>query len=242
MPRHIRPILFIIALLSTFSSQAADAPLTITKIISGDEVALSDGRTARLEGTKAPLKDTAVLEKLAAGHEAILEEISTDRYGRITAQMYVRDGKSKKWLQGELLSAGLAFVYPPTGEEQKLEAMLRAEAEARRARRGIWADPAYADIPAAEAESAYGRFAFISGTVQDAARVKNKVYLNFGEDWRKDFTVTILARDLRLFRKVKSDPLGYKGKKIRVRGWVKREGGPMIMVDHPSQIETIGRN
>jgi endonuclease YncB( thermonuclease family) len=64
----------------------------------------------------------------------------------------VVDGNRKKiWLQGEMLKRGLAFIYPPTGLEAELEAMLVVEARARRAGEGIWVDDAYADVAADKA-------------------------------------------------------------------------------------------
>ena len=74
-----------------------------------------------------------------------------------------------------------------------------------------------------------GRFAFVSGLVLDTKRVKNMVYLHFGENWRNDFTIAIAAHDLRAFRRADFDPLALKGKVIRVRGWVKHDFGPMIV-------------
>ena len=47
-----------------------------------------------------------------------------------------------------------------------------------------------------------------------------RAYLNFGADWRKDFTVTIAPQDLKSFTAAGIDPRGYSGKMVRVRGWV----------------------
>ena len=228
----------------------AAAPLTAAKIVSGDELQLSDGRpvkfeTVKLEGVKAPasgkLADQARenLEKLAGGKVLSLENGPTDRYGRTVAQIYAGEGKERIWLEGEQLKAGMAFVYPPTGAEQNLSDMLKAESAARAAKRGIWADPFYADLDGNKGSVTYGRFAFVRGNVVKAERVKNKFYLNFGPDWRKDFTVAIAAHDLHAWKKAKIDPESYAGKNVRVRGWVKRDFGPMIMVTSPDQIELL---
>ena len=34
-----------------------------------------------------------------------------------------------------------------------------------------------------------------------------------------------------------TNPLGLKGRRIRVRGWIESENGPMIAVARPEQIE-----
>ena len=87
-----------------------------------------------------------------------------------------------------------------------------------------------------------GTFAFVAGKVLKAERIKNTLHLNFGDDWRTDFTVTIAARDMHRFKKAGIDPLDYDKQNIRVRGWVKSDHGPMIVVTDPSQIETLGGN
>lgn len=219
-----------------------------TTILSGDTFTLDDERTVRLEGIKAPGKETPELAQQA--HDLLQNmtkngtidfEGVVDRYDRSNAQIYVQTTNNKKiWLQGELLKAGLAFIYPPTGFETNLADMQRLEETARHEQHGIWADPHYADLPADKPKNiSYGQFAFVSGKVLKAERVKDKFYLNFGDDWHDDFTIAIAAHDLKNFRKADIDPTTYAGKIIRVRGWVIRDFGPMIMVTHPAQIEEV---
>ena len=75
--------------------------------------------------------------------------------------------------------------------------------------------------------------------VVDAAKVKKRIYLNFGADWRSDFTIRIDARHLALFRDAGVDLLKLKGKRVRVRGWIKEQNGPLIELDHPERLEVI---
>ena len=79
----------------------------------------------------------------------------------------------------------------------------------------------------------------VEGKVLKAARIKGRVYLNFGDDWKTDFTVTIGVPARRMFREAGTDPLSLEGKRIRVRGWLKRYNGPMIAATHPEQIEVV---
>jgi endonuclease YncB( thermonuclease family) len=215
----------------------------VAKIISGSEIALVDGRTLALEGIKAPADDDwadkarAALTSIIGTNGVIVEDIATDRYGRVTGQVYIAANNRRIWLQGEMLRQGFVFIYPPTGFETRLADMRMWETKARADKAGIWSDDNYADIPADKAAKAEGRFAFVSGTVVDTARVKDKVYLNFGPDRKTDFTIAIAAHDLHNFRTNDIDPLALKGKTIRVRGWVKRDYGPMISVTDPWQME-----
>ncbi|MGB9152085.1 MAG: thermonuclease family protein [Alphaproteobacteria bacterium] len=206
------------------------------KIISGDEISLKDGRVLRLAGIKAAGPDAAAfLESAIVGHNLVLQDAAGDRYGRISATVFI-EGQNQS-IENAMLRAGNAFVYPATGDDARLEDMLNLEHTARQEKRGYWAD--HPDTSADNAETLYGKYGFVSGTITKAERVKNKVFLNFGADWRTDFTIAIAAHDLRAFKKADLDPLTLQGKKLRVRGWVKREFGPMITVTDPHQVELL---
>lgn len=211
--------------------------------LSGDTIRLDDGRIVRLLGIKAEGQGARQrLQTFLAQNELIFENGAMDRYGRIAADAYVEPvGGEKLWLQGAMLQEGLAFVYPPTGTEPHFADLLKLEGKARQVKKGIWNNPVFDDAATDYPKKiGYGHFAFVSGKAVKAERVKNMVYLNFGTNWRYDFTAAIAAHDLRHFRKSGVDPLAYEGKNIRVRGWVKRDFGPMIAVTNPAQIEVLG--
>jgi hypothetical protein len=114
--------------------------------------------------------------------------------------------------------------------------MLAIEARARGARRGIWADRFYAVRPAARpVEIPVGGFELVEGAVLKSAVVKGRGYLNFGPDRRTDFTVTAAPRALNSFGAIE----GYRGRTVRVRGWIERRDGPMIEATHPEQVEVL---
>ncbi|MEQ8194987.1 MAG: thermonuclease family protein, partial [Rhodospirillales bacterium] len=158
-----------------------------------------------------------------------------DRHGRLLAHLF--DGNT--WIQGELLRRGMARVYSFPDNRARVAEMLRIERDARKDRRGIWADPFYAVRTPKIAERDIGTFQIVRGTVYDTAKVNNTVYVNFGKDWRSDFTIMLRFRALRLFRKAGIDPLAYKGKVVQVRGWLRKRNGPLIEASHPEQIEII---
>jgi len=224
-------------------AQAAEA-LAVARVLSGDSFQLADGRTVRLQGVKAPdaaalaeasrqaLQDWLGQRKVTLAHEGM------DRYGRVTATVYGEDN-AQETAQAAMVRAGQVFVFPPLGAAEELAALFKLEAAARAARRGLWAEALYADLAADGARIAAGRFVFVRGTIRDAARVKNKVYLNFGADWRTDFTAQIATKDLRLFKKAGLDPMTLKGKTVRVRGVAQPMFGPMIALTQPAQLELI---
>ena len=74
-----------------------------------------------------------------------------------------------------------------------------------------------------------------------AAVVRGRAYLNFGPDWKGDFTVSVEPRHRRLFDAEGIDIEALEDRRIRVRGWVESWNGPLIEVTHPKQIEVLGK-
>jgi hypothetical protein len=117
--------------------------------------------------------------------------------------------------------------------------MLTLEAEARAAGRGLWADPFYRVRSADDAAGAIDSFQLVEGRVGRVATVRGLTYVDFGADWRSDFTLTIDARARRLFVAAGLAPDSLAGHRVRVRGWLKSRNGPLIDVTHPEQIELL---
>jgi hypothetical protein len=159
-----------------------------------------------------------------------------DRHRRHLAHLTRDDGV---WIQGAMLEAGMARVYSFADNRARVADMLARERTARETRRGIWSNTYYA-IRAPETAAKYvNSFELVEGTVLDVAVVSGRAYLNFGENWRTDFTVTIPAKALRQFTLEGLRADGYKGRHIRVRGWLQSRDGPMIEATHPDQIEVL---
>ncbi len=226
---------------------------TVAAVSDGDTVTLADGREVRLVGIQAPklplgrpnfkawpLADEAktALEAIALGRTVTLGfgGARSDRHGRVLAHLFVDD---KLWVQGELLKRGLARVYTFADNRAAVPAMLALEREARQAGRAIWRHPFYRVRTAAEAERHLDGFELVEGRVLAAARVGARTYLNFGADFKTDFTVAIAAADRKSFLAAGLDPLVLKDRRVRVRGWIKSLNGPMIEATHPEQIELL---
>jgi micrococcal nuclease len=175
---------------------------------------------------------------LAQGQEVRLSfgGAPVDRHGRLLAHLYLADGT---WLQGEMLSRGLARVYTFADNRSLVPDMLARERAARAARRGIWAVPFYAVRPPDSLDGAVGTFQLVEGVVRSVAEVRGRRYLNFGADWRTDFTVAIPPSARRLFDEAGLGLQALEGRRIRVRGWIKSFNGPMIDATHPEQIEVL---
>ncbi len=228
---------------------------TVASVIDGDTVKLSGGTEVRLTGIQAPklaLGRTNFRDwPLAAEAKAYLERLSLgrsfrlhvdgnpqDRHGRILAHPVSNDGL---WLQGEMIRAGLARVYTFADNRSPAAALYALEREARAAGRGIWSHPYYAIRPTSpdDLNKDIATFQIVEGWVAEVARVRARVFLNFGEDYNEDFTVTFDRAVTRLFEEAGIDPLAYEGRAIRVRGWIRDFNGPQIELTHPEQIELV---
>ncbi len=229
----------------------------IVEIIDGDTVRLADGRRLRLVGIQAPKqppgkqrsrprrladKARAALGVLARGRRVRLGYGGRrlDRHDRVLAHLYLADGANTgAWLQGRLLAAGLARVRSRADNRALIARMLILERQARTKKIGIWGDDDYRVRTVAESHRFIGSFQLVEGRVHAVATVRGRVYLNYGEDWRSDFTVVIGGRVRRRFEAGRIALSSLTGRRIRVRGWIKYYNGPMIEVSHPEQIELL---
>ena len=224
----------------------------VVEVIDGGTVLLDDGETVRLAGLEAlPLGDAAspdaqlatdarqALAALVHGRRVglALGGVRRDRYGRLRAHLVRTDDGA--WIQGALLARGLARVHSLADERLAVDEMLTIERRARAARLGIWSQSRYRVRAASDAGAGLRSFQLVEGRVRAAALVRGRGYLNFGSNWREDFTVSIGPRERRRFEEAGIAVEDYEGRQVRVRGWIKSFNGPMIEATHPEQIEVL---
>lgn len=227
--------------------RAPQADVVVSKVFDGDSVLLSDGREIRYIGIDAPEtggnrpaeyggREAADLNRrLVEGKVVRLEfDIETrDGYGRTLA--YVYDGDTM--INREMVRAGaaLAVPYPPNlGRQKELAAAME---DARNGRRGLWADTARWMVATDDAGSCVGESKTVVGTVLSAGAAAPGLFLNFGKDYRTDFTAFIPARYLVLYFANGADPTAaYRGRVVEVTGTISERNGPSITVTHPAQI------
>jgi hypothetical protein len=123
-------------------------------------------------------------------------------------------------------------------------ATLAAEAEARRAKNGTWADPTA--IKNAESSgdilAGIGRFAVIEGKVLSVRTAGATTYLNFGRNWTQDFAATIARRIVPAFEAAGLAPKSLENRRVRVRGFIEARSGPRIELLRVGQVEVLGGN
>ncbi|NQW08334.1 MAG: thermonuclease family protein [Alphaproteobacteria bacterium] len=224
----------------------------VTTVLSGDRLNLDDGTQIRLAGVQAPTlgTGTARAEPLAAdvsnalgrmlvGHyvDVHLPTDPTDRWGRTVAHLVRAD--DGLWVQGALLSRGLTRVRTFPGTATGARAMLELERTARAGRLGLWAHRHFRVRNPGETWGDLDSFQVVEGRVVDAAVVRGTGYLNFGRDWRRDFTLRLKPRVRTLFDRAGLDPRALAGQRVRSRGWVFPTNGPMIDLTHVEQLEVL---
>jgi endonuclease YncB( thermonuclease family) len=251
------------ALLCASPAIACDLPAgetaTVASVDDGETLELTDGRKVRLLGVKAPsaplgwkgedpwpfvAEAKTALERLASGAtvEFSFDARREDRHGHLLAQVTVLRGEDRVWLQDGLVAQGFARVYSLPDTRACVAELLAREDEARRARRGLWRSWAYRVEDAGDLKR-LGRlthsYQLVEGTVHAVGEGRKLIYVNFAQDWRKDFTITIARKDLAAFETAGLDLERLAGKRVRVRGVVEWWNGPMVAATHPEQIEVL---
>jgi endonuclease YncB( thermonuclease family) len=232
---------------------------TVAAVIDGETLKLADGRIVRLTGAKAPMPPLGwrgddpwplveeakeALTALASGKtvELAFGGRRSDRHGYALAQAFVVEAGNRLWLQKELVARGLARVYALEDNRACIGELLAAENEARAKGVGVWGTSAYRIVDALDLKR-LGRlihsYQLVEGKVAAVGEGGGRVYLNFAEDWRSDFTISIERKQLASFAAAGLAPKSLAGRHIRVRGFLAWRNGPMIEATHPEQIELL---
>ena len=228
-------------------------------MIDAETVLLDDQQEVRLIGALAPRSPdlspsaqpwrpeeaaTAALRALVLGRSVSLATSGrlTDRYGRRLAHLFVEQGGERVWVQGELLVAGHARAYGLPGSYACMPEMLAHERVARQAGSALWGNAAYAVRPARRTRELMRRrnsYEIVVGTIAKVAATKARTYINFGADWRGDFTAGIEGRVLRANPEWAKTLASLEGRRVEVRGWIQYRNGPYIDIEDPSQIAPV---
>jgi len=220
----------------------------VAEILDARSFRLQDGREVRLAGIEPVVAEkasrTSALSAIIAGRDVTLrgEDDTPDRYGRQPAFVFLVGSETS--VQGLLLAQGEALVSSTVTNKDCALLLTAAEAAARQAKQGTWADPAA--IKNAESSgdilAGIGRFMLVEGKVLSVRQAGATTYLNFGRNWTRDFAVTISRRMIPAVEAAGIVLKSLENRRIRVRGWVEARGGPRIEVLRVGQIELLGGN
>lgn len=247
----------VLACLLWTNISAADCPADhiderarVAYVHDGDTLVLRDGRKVRLIGVNAPelpregdpgqpyAEDSRdALRGLLAppGDELALRYDGErfDRYGRLLAHLYRRDGAS---IQAWMLAHGyaVAIAVPPNLVNQ--DCYRRAEAHASDAGLGLWRLVYYRPLPSAAIgpDSPDSGFRFVRGKVMRTGAGAGVVWLNL----EGGLALRIARPDLRHFPGFR--PRDFVGRTVVARGWlITRGAAPLMQIRHPSSLQVV---
>ena len=206
--------------------------VTVQRVVDGDTVRLTDGRSVRMIGLNTPElgKQGRSDEPFAVAAGKRLEALvadsggrvglrlgkqAKDHYGRTLAHLYSVSGAS---LEAQMLADGLGFQVAVAPNVDLVACQQAAERSARQAGRGVWRQS-----PVLKAEQIQrSGFAVVSGRVSKVQRNRGGVWIEL-----QDSLVLRVAPNLvGQFDSARLQSL--KGKQIEARGWVvdrSRRGG-----------------
>jgi hypothetical protein len=185
----------------------------------------------------------SLLDEAGPGLSLVGTGAGRDRYDRpIVIALFNRAGETV-YLDAEMVASGQAVVWPRPDADGRAGLLLALEDEARSSGAGAWGEGSFTirspdpDPLAQHLDSAQ----IIEGRVVAIGEARNgRLYLNFGMNWRTDFTVSLNREDRERFEAAGLyDPASLEGADVRVRGWLYAENGPMIHVQSPWQIEVL---
>ena len=138
------PALLAVALVLALAGGAVAADLRVIRVSDGDTFTGLDAENrqvkVRLHGIDAPEAkqpfgnvSKQALSDLIAGKTVSVEEVDRDRYGRVVGRVTI----GGKLVNAEQVRAGLAWRYVQFDRRNEFGGL---EDEARRQRRGLWAD------------------------------------------------------------------------------------------------------
>ncbi|MFH1407113.1 MAG: thermonuclease family protein [Candidatus Omnitrophota bacterium] len=225
-----------------------------TKVIDGDTITLENGETVRYAGIDTPemskrtkagwvsdpqpfAPEAAELNRKLTENKLVRLEFDAqkkDKYGRLLAYCFVGD----TFVNAKLVEEGLAILYTAPPNVKYADLFVSLQKKARENKKGIWHEEK--TITTKEANKYIGRIKTVEGKILAVNDSKKVIYLNFGKNYKTDFTAVIFKNDLSMFTKEGINPKkAYKDKCVRVTGLIKEYNGPEIIVRHPSAIEVM---
>ena len=208
------------------------ASVTVQRVVDGDTLRLSDGRSVRMIGLNTPelgrqgrsdepfavaaRKRLQALVDASGGRVGLRPgKQAKDHYGRTLAHIYSASGAN---LEAQMLADGLGFQVAVAPNVDLVACQQTAERSARKAGLGLWRQS-----PVLKAEQIQrSGFAVISGRVSKVQRNRGGIWIEL-----QDALVLRVAPNLvGQFDNARLQAL--KGKQIEARGWIvdrSRRGG-----------------
>ncbi|MDE1154023.1 MAG: thermonuclease family protein [Micavibrio sp.] len=227
---------------------------TVKEVLKSDLIRMTDEKVYNLLNIRVPLlympKEQEYLTKMLVGKKVGLYQrrfpgvLERDSRGNLAGQMLTQDNI---WVQSDLVLNGLAWVDGNPRNRDMVQKLYQYETLARNKRAGFWAAPELSvKDEKSILEKSYNTFQVVEGTIKSTKQVGDQLfYLGFGDDATTDFTLVISKDFAQYFYDPeigRFNPLKWKGRRLRVRGWVINQSGPMMELTYPEQIEFTGND
>lgn len=239
-----------------FSELRSQGTVTVDQVIDPVTIRLTDGRIVSL--TSITIEDSSAtsngqtseayeaLKKLIEKKPVTFYQVKNEnagqrnRMGHYLGHLETREGQI--WVQGYMLLNGYARIQPSQTNTEMASQMLALENDAIKAKVGLWSEEKHTLLTPETAEKSLNSWGIVEGRILKSAMNNNTVYLNFADDWRKDFSIGIDPEIRRQMAKANINPLDLNGKSIRIRGWIESYNGPFIRLSHAAWLEILPEN
>lgn len=234
----------------------------VTEVLKPDLIKLENGKAYKLANIRVPIyykKDAlTALNELLVGKQVLVyhyadpvkaEEENTvfsaaneTRYGVKLTHVIVEE--SNIWVQDYLIANGYSWAFSTPDAQTMMPTLKKVEQLARQQRLGFWGANVYRIKNVEEVKNYLDSYQIVEGKITNVTKKSYAAYLNFGQDWTTDFTITLPREHWNTFATAyfKFDPRHLEGMTVRVRGWVENKNGPMISVDHVEQMEILSND
>lgn len=222
-------------------------PVKVKKVIDPLTFLAEDGALYQLAGLDIPADDDAIqtatkaVTELMDGKELKILVTKDQTRGRVTRTghklIHALLLKDDVWIQGRLVDEGLARVRTTAANPELAADLLAREQQAREDKKGIWDKSANSILSPDQAAPEINSFRIVEGKIVSVSTRDAEIFINFGNDWKKDFTIGVPVSLRRAFSKRFINLMTLSGKTVRVRGWLEDRNGPFITLDHPEQLE-----
>ncbi|MBU1112249.1 MAG: thermonuclease family protein [Candidatus Omnitrophica bacterium] len=250
-----KKLLFLVIFLISCRSIPQDhSQILVSEVIDGDTVRLANGRLLRYIGIDTPETNLKKGGKFIYQPQPFAEEAKEynrklvegktvkiefdlekeDKYGRLLGYCFVDD----IFVNAKLIEQGYAVLYTYPPNVKYADRFFDLQKQARDKKAGLWGS--YQVIAPEAAGNLIGQIRTVQGKVLSTYQSAKCVFLNFGQDYKTDFTVVIFNNSLGAFRQQGIDPVSfYRDKTVSVSGRIREYNGPEIIVNTPYEIEII---
>ena len=236
-------------------------PIKISKIEDRGVFTLNDGRGLKLADLFFPLNEEtgalsaqtlSQIRQMIKGQETrILTSGPKDRYGREPALLFVKKRGGEPQLAQETLIRSQAAVYMPDPQLRKTFAShcdfdrIRAELIEITPKEPTFSSgrpTGIISVLSANSQRLWGlegEFVIVRGVVKEVRRTRRGISINFGDDWKKDFTAYLSPLVSKTFENVVDLNSNLVGQQVKLRGFLDLYYGPSMRIDHLMQMEML---